>query len=70
MSVVVTAVAPMTAEMYDAVTSRVISGDQLPDGCQAHIAGPEKLLPAIREVAGEAPPDVVPQIDQVHRVIT
>jgi hypothetical protein len=40
MSVVVTAVAPMTAEMYEAVTSRVLSDGQLPDGCHAHIAGP------------------------------
>lgn len=53
-------------------------GDQLPDGCQLHIAGPvaegwrvitvwetreafdrfreEKLLPTIRELAGDAPP--------------
>jgi hypothetical protein len=40
MSVVVTAVAPLTADMYDAVTERVMPGGQLPDGCQLHIAGP------------------------------
>jgi hypothetical protein len=92
MTVVVTAVAPLTAEMYDAVSARAMTGDQLPEGCQAHIAGPveggwrvitvwdsdeafhsfreQKLLPAIREVAGEAPQDVAPQIDPVHRLIT
>jgi hypothetical protein len=65
--------------MYEAVSARAMSGDQLPDGCQLHIAGSveqgwrvitvwesreafdrfreEKLLPAIREVAGgEGPP--------------
>jgi hypothetical protein len=41
MSVVVSAVAPgLNAEMYEAVTSRVMPGDQLPDGCQLHIGGP------------------------------
>ena len=92
MAVVVTTVAPFTAEIYDAVSARAMSGDQLPEGCRAHIAGPveggwrvitvwdseeafdsfreEKLLPAVREVAGEAPKDVAPQIDPVHRLIT
>jgi hypothetical protein len=41
MSVVVSAVAPgLNAEMYEAITGRVMPGDQLPDGCQLHIAGP------------------------------
>jgi hypothetical protein len=40
MSVVVSAVAPMDAQMYEAVTGKVMPGDQLPDGCQVHIAGP------------------------------
>jgi hypothetical protein len=40
MSVVVTAVAPFNAEQYDAVTERVMSAGQLPDGCELHIAGP------------------------------
>jgi hypothetical protein len=94
MSVVVSTVAPgLTAEMYEAVTGRVMPGDKLPNGCQLHIAGPveqgwrvitvwesreafdgfreEKLLPAIREVAGdEAPPAVEPQVNQVHKLIT
>lgn len=41
MSVVVSAVSPgLNAEMYEAVTSRVMPGDQLPDGCELHIGGP------------------------------
>ena len=41
MSVVVSAVAPgLNAQMYEAVTARVMPGDQLPDGCELHIAGP------------------------------
>jgi len=41
MSVVVSAVAlGLNAEMYEAVTGRVMPGDQLPDGCELHIAGP------------------------------
>ena len=41
MSVVVSAVAPgLNAEMYEAVTGRAMPGDQLPDGCELHIAGP------------------------------
>jgi hypothetical protein len=93
MSVVVTAVAPFTADMYDAVTERVMPEGQLPEGCQLHIAGPveqgwrvitvwdtaeafnsfreEKLLPAIGEVSGgEAPDQVKPEIDPIHRLIT
>jgi hypothetical protein len=92
MTVVVTAVAPFTAEMYDAVSARAMTGDELPDGCKAHIAGPveggwrvitvwdseeefhrfreDKLMPAIREVSGEAPDAVQPQVDPVHRLIT
>ncbi|MCA1845441.1 MAG: hypothetical protein LC792_20055 [Actinobacteria bacterium] len=27
-------------EMYDAVNPKVMEGGQLPEGCQAHIAGP------------------------------
>ena len=27
-------------EMYDKVSSQAMEGDQLPDGCQLHIAGP------------------------------
>ena len=41
MSVVVSAVSPgITAEMYEAITQRVMPGDQLPDGCRLHIGGP------------------------------
>jgi hypothetical protein len=40
MSVVVSAVAPFDVEMYEAITSKVMTGDQLPDGCELHIAGP------------------------------
>jgi hypothetical protein len=41
MSVVVSAVSPgLNAEMYEATTSRVMPGDQLPDGCELHIGGP------------------------------
>jgi hypothetical protein len=40
MAVVVWAVTPMTSETYDAVTAKVIPGDELPEGCQLHIAGP------------------------------
>jgi hypothetical protein len=92
-SVVVSAVAPgFNADMYEAVTGRAMPGDQLPDGCKLHIAGPveqgwrvitvwesresfdrfreEKLLPAIREVAGEAPPAAAePEISPVHKLI-
>ena len=40
MSVVVTAIAPFGVEMYEGVTERVMPDGRLPDGCQAHIAGP------------------------------
>jgi hypothetical protein len=41
MAVVVSAVSPgLTAEMYEALTGRLMPGDQLPDGCQLHIGGP------------------------------
>ena len=30
----------------------------------------DKLLPAIREVAGEAPDQVRPEVNEVHRLIT
>jgi hypothetical protein len=41
MSVVVSVVAPgVNAQMYEAVTDRVMPGDQLPDECKLHIAGP------------------------------
>ncbi len=41
MSVVVSAIVPgFSADMYEAVTSKVMPGDQLPDGCELHIAGP------------------------------
>jgi hypothetical protein len=94
MAVVVSAVAPgLTADMYEAVSGRAMSGDQLPEGCQLHIAGPieqgwrvitvwdsreafarfreERLLPAVREVAGDAgPADVEPEVNPVHKLIT
>jgi hypothetical protein len=94
MAVVVSTVAPgLTADMYEAVSAKVMSGDQLPEGCQVHIAGPveqgwrvitvwdsrerfdrfreEKLLPAIRELAGDdGPPDVAPEVNPVHRLLT
>ena len=41
MSVVVSAVSPgLNAEMYEALTTRVMPGDQLPEGCELHIGGP------------------------------
>jgi hypothetical protein len=41
MSVVVSAVAPgFDADMYEAVTSKVMPDGQLPDRCKLHIAGP------------------------------
>lgn len=94
MSVVVSAVAPgFTADMYEAVTGRAMPGDQLPDGCELHIAGPvdqgwrvitvwesreafdqfrkDKLLPAIRELAGdESTTPVEPEVNPVHKLIT
>jgi heme-degrading monooxygenase HmoA len=93
MAVIVSAVAPGFAEMYETVAAKAMPGDELPDGCQLHIAGPveqglrvitvweseesfhrfreEKLLPAIREVAGnEAPPGVEPEINPVHKLIS
>jgi hypothetical protein len=94
MSVVVSAISPgFSAEMYEAVTSKVMPGDQLPDDCIAHIAGPveqgwrvitvwesreafnrfreEKLLPAIREVAGDGPPPTAePEVNEVHKLVT
>jgi len=94
MSVVVSAVVPgFTADRYEAVSAKAMSGDQLPEGCELHIAGPvdqgrrvitvwesreafdrfreEKLLPAIREVAGgEGPPPAEPEVNPVHRLIT
>ncbi len=39
MAVVVDASAP-SQELYEAVSSRAMSGGQLPEGCQVHIAGP------------------------------
>jgi hypothetical protein len=93
MSVVVSAVSQgLDAAMYEAVTSRVMPGDQLPEGCQLHIGGPveggwrvitvwesseafhrfreEKLLPTLREVAGAEPPTVVPEVNEVHKLVT
>jgi hypothetical protein len=94
MAVVVSTVAPgLTADAYEAVSSEVMPGDQLPEGCQLHIAGPveqgwrvitvwessdafdrfreEKLLPAIREVAGgEGAPEVAPEVNPVHKLVT
>ena len=41
MSVIVSVVAPgLNAQMYEAVSSRAMPGDQLPDGCEVHIGGP------------------------------
>jgi hypothetical protein len=94
MSVVVSAIAPERfADMYEAVSGKVMPGDELPAGCALHIAGPvedgwrvitvwesredfdrfreEKLLPAIREVAGdEAQPTAGPEVNPVHKLIT
>lgn len=39
MAVIVEAHAP-SQEMYEAVSSRAMSGGRLPDGCHVHIAGP------------------------------
>ena len=41
MAVVVSVVAPgFNAEAYEAVTGKVMPGDQLPNGWELHIAGP------------------------------
>ena len=40
MAVVVTVVAPVTSDMYDAVSAKTMPGGQLPEGCQLHVAGP------------------------------
>ena len=41
MSVVVSAVAPgFSADLYEAVMGKAMPGDQLPDQCEALIAGP------------------------------
>ena len=93
MSVVVSAVAAdRFADMYEEVSRKVMPGDELPAGCELHIAGPvedgwrvitvwqsrgdfdrfreERLLPAIREVAGdEAPPTAEPEVNPVHKLI-
>jgi hypothetical protein len=91
--VVSTTSAGFSSEMYDAVTDKVMPGDQLPDECIAHIAGPveqgwrvitvwesreafdrfreERLVPAIRELAGsEPPPAPTPEINDVHKLVT
>jgi hypothetical protein len=40
MSVVVSAVSPgLNAEMYQAITSRVMPGDAPPDGCEQTVRG-------------------------------
>ncbi len=94
MSVVVSAVSPgLNAEMYEALTSKVMPGDQLPDGCELHIGGPveggwrvitvwesreafrrfreAKLLPAIKELAGEEPPPTAePEVNPIHKLVT
>jgi hypothetical protein len=78
--------------MYEAVNGKVMPSDQLPEGCQVHIAGPvsegwrvitvwdsedafnrfreEKLIPALREVAGDDA--VAPNVEanEVHRLLT
>ena len=78
-------------ELYDDVTSKVMDGGELPDGCQVHIAGPvesgrrvitvwdseeqfqsfrdEKLIPTVREIAGDdaGPPKI--DTDEVYRFI-
>ena len=93
MAVIVSAVAPgFSAEMYETVTAKAMPGDELPDGCQLHIAGPveegwrvitvwesseafhefrqDRLLPAVREVAGGGgPPGVEPEVNPVHKLI-
>ena len=79
-------------QIYEAISAKVMSGDQLPEGCEVHIAGPvdegwqvitvwdsqeafdkfrnEKLIPAIRETAGDDA--VAPNIkaNPVHRLLT
>ena len=40
MAVVVTVVAPIASDMYDAVSAKTMPGGQLPEGCQLHVAGP------------------------------
>jgi hypothetical protein len=79
-------------DLYKQVSSKVMSGNQLPEGCQVHIAGPsdggwrvitvwdseeqfnkfrnDKLIPAIRETAGDEA--IAPSIkaEPAHTVIT
>jgi heme-degrading monooxygenase HmoA len=81
-----------TQEMYETVTGKVMPGEQLPEGCQVHIAGPVnegwrvitvwdsedafnqfregKLVPALREVAGDEA--VAPNVETnpAHTVVT
>lgn len=40
MAVVVTVVAPIASDLYDAVAAKTMPGGQLPEGCQLHVAGP------------------------------
>ena len=41
MAIVVVGVIPGgTQEMYERVSSKAMSGEQLPDGCRLHVAGP------------------------------
>jgi hypothetical protein len=93
MSVVSSAVASgLTSEMYDVVSAKTMPGDELPQGCQLHLAGPvregwrvimvwdsreafeqfreEKLLPVIRELAGGHGPEIEPEVNPVHKLIT
>jgi hypothetical protein len=79
-------------DMYEAVNGKVMPTQQLPEGCQVHIAGPvsegwrvitvwdsadafnrfreEKLIPALREVAGDDA--VAPNVEanEVHNLLT
>ena len=40
MAVVVTVVASVTPDIYEAVTAKVMPDGKLPEGCSVHIAGP------------------------------
>jgi hypothetical protein len=40
MAVAVTVISPVTSDMYETVTAKVMPDGKLPTGCRLHIAGP------------------------------
>lgn len=92
MAVVVVGKAP-SQEAYDGVSAKLMNGEQLPEGCQVHIAAQlddgfrvitvwdseeqfqsfrdEKLMPAMKEVVGEAVANApAAEVHPVHRFLT